>query len=224
MMKPRSLSPARLTVRAGPAKPRTRKARRETFDAPDHRLEFLGNAMVKLDGQFGIFFEDAAKHLAVEPQHLRIGLRRSAGQPPRVGDQRQFAHDGAGAGAADDALLLALAVEHEASRNHDIGRIGGVVLAIEFLAGGKRRRLCAEGEQTQLFLREAFEKPHHGKGADIVIQRHNVPEPSGQSPFRAMVPSRIMLVVRCGPAPNRVWIKYEANVVTRRLPDQGISL
>src|SRR5690606_36539137 len=101
----------------------------------------------------------------------------------------------------DDEMLAAFAVEHEAAADHHIGRIGDVVLAVQLLAGANRRRLRAEGEQAQLFLREAFEQAHGRKGADIVIQRHNVPEPSGQS---LSVPwSRSRIMQSGGPAPSR---------------------
>ena len=83
-----------------------------------------------------IFLEDAAEHLAVEPQQLGVGLGGGAGQPLRVGDQRQFAEHGAGAGRADgNALAVALAEEADAPADHDIGRIGLVVLAIELAVG-----------------------------------------------------------------------------------------
>ena len=61
--------------------------------------------------------------------------------------------------------------------DHDIGRVGGIFLAVE-LAVGQQHWFGAEGQQTQLLLREALEEPHAGQDADVVIQRHYVPDRS----------------------------------------------
>jgi hypothetical protein len=78
-----------------------------------------------------------------------------------VSDQRQFAQHGAGANRADrDAFAIVLAIEHDAPADHDIGRIGHVVLAVKLVVCMQHRGFRAEGEQAQLFLREALEEPH----------------------------------------------------------------
>ena len=86
--------------------------------------------------QFGILLEDAAEQLAVQPEEVGVGFGSGRSQPRRVGDQRQFAEHGAGAGIADcDALAVALTVEDDAPTHDDIARIGRRSFLIQIFAG-----------------------------------------------------------------------------------------
>ena len=123
-----------------------------------------------------LHFLSEPKNVAKDPSLSKDALEQNArlleGVLEDFGVKGEIIH-GAGAGAADrDALAILLAIERDAAADHDIGRVSHIVLAVKLVIGLQKGGLGAEGEQTQLFLREALEEPHGGQDADVVIQRH----------------------------------------------------
>src|SRR5690606_11698087 len=167
-----------------------RESRPDFPDTTNQRLQLVGDAPVQDDGEIGVFLQYAAKHLPVQPQHLRIDGGGCAGQSPCIGDQVKLAKDGARPRMADrDAGADLLAVKNYPAAHHHIGRVSHIVLAVELALRREIGGFGAEGEQAQLFGREAFEKPHAGQDADIVIQRHqSCPRTVRSYPPRATPP------------------------------------